>query len=80
MLKRIYVSGAIECDLDKMGRVLIPGPLRKHAGLERKVLWAGMGSHIELWDQGAYEAMRERVRADDTRRTEMAQRLAELGL
>jgi len=80
MLRRIYVSGAIECELDKMGRLLIPGPLRKHAGLERKVLWAGMGSHIELWDQGAYEVLRDEVLLDDERRTAMAKRLAELGL
>ena len=80
MLRRIYVSGAIECELDKMGRLLIPGPLRKHAGLERKVLWAGMGSHIELWDQSAYEALRHEVLEDEGRRTAMAERLAELGL
>ena len=80
MLRRIYVSGAIECELDKMGRVLIPGPLRKHAGLERKVLWAGMGSHIELWDQGAYESLRQEVLSDADRRTAMAERLAALGL
>ena len=27
MLKRIYVSGAIECDLDKLGRLLLPSSL-----------------------------------------------------
>lgn len=80
MLRRIYVSGAIECDLDKMGRVLVPAPLRKHAGLGREVLWAGMGPKAELWDRATYEAMRDEVLADPERRLQMAARLSELGL
>jgi MraZ protein len=31
MLRRIYVSGAVECEVDKVGRLLIPAGLRKHA-------------------------------------------------
>ena len=42
MLKRIYVSGAVECEVDKVGRVLIPAALRNHAGFKRDALWAGM--------------------------------------
>lgn len=80
MLRRIYVSGAIECDVDKMGRVLVPAPLRKHAGLGREVLWAGMGRNVELWDRATYEAMRDEVLADPAQRLEMARRLSELGL
>ncbi len=80
MLRRIVVSGAVECDVDKMGRVLIPASLRKHAGLEREALWAGMGRHAELWAQGRFEALRSEVLADDDKRLAMAARLAELGL
>lgn len=80
MLRRIYVSGAVECDLDKLGRLLIPGTLRDHASLDREALWAGMGKHIELWSKGRFEGMRDGVLADDGKRAEMAKRLAELGL
>jgi MraZ protein len=80
MLKRIYVSGAIECDVDRLGRVLVPAPLRKHAKLTREVLWAGMGRHIELWDKDAYEGLRDSVLGDADKRQAMARRLAELGL
>lgn len=80
MLRRIYVSGAVECDLDKMGRLLIPQTLRDHASLVREAVWAGMGRHIELWAKGRFEHMRDGVLADDEKRAAMARRLAELGL
>src|ERR1019366_7703633 len=32
-LKRIYVSGAVECEIDDSGRILIPPVLREHAHL-----------------------------------------------
>ncbi|MEM9195511.1 MAG: division/cell wall cluster transcriptional repressor MraZ [Myxococcota bacterium] len=80
MLRRIYVSGAVECDLDKVGRVLIPAALRNHASLKREALWAGMGRHVELWSKPAFEALRTQVMDDDQKRQAMAVRLSELGL
>jgi len=53
--RRIYVSAACECELDKAGRLLVPGPLRERVGLERDGLWAGMGRHLELWSASDWE-------------------------
>ncbi|MBX3250203.1 MAG: division/cell wall cluster transcriptional repressor MraZ [Myxococcales bacterium] len=80
MLRRIYVSGAVECDLDKMGRVLVPPTLRKHASLDREVTWAGMGKHAELWARERFDAIRDAVLDDEAKKAAMAARLAELGL
>ena len=79
-LKRIYVSGAVECEVDKVGRLLIPAALRKHARLKRDALWAGMGSYIELWAKESFEELRKDVLGDSDRRLGIAKRLAELGL
>ncbi len=79
-LKRIYVSGAVECEVDKVGRLLIPATLRKHARLQRDALWAGMGSYIELWAKERFEELRKDVLSDEDRRLGIARRLAELGL
>ena len=79
-LRRIVVSGAVDCDLDKMGRVLVPPTLREHAELEREVIWAGMGRHIELWGKSAFVSMQKAVLDDGSKRMAMASRLAELGL
>ena len=48
-LRRVYVSAAVECEVDKQGRVLVPNSLRDHAALQKDVLWAGMGRMVELW-------------------------------
>jgi len=80
MLKRIYVSGAVECELDKVGRILIPAALRKHAGFSRDALWAGMGGYVELWAKEEFESLRTDVLGDEDRRLGIKRRLAELGL
>ena len=54
--RRLYVSAAIECELDKTGRVLVPPALRERVGLAKDVLWAGMGRTIELWSREKWDA------------------------
>ena len=80
MLRRIYVSGAVECEIDKHGRILVPATLRKHAGLERDTLWAGMGRYAEIWAPARFDALREVVLDDAEKRADVSRRLAELGL
>lgn len=80
MLRRIYVSGAVECDLDKNGRVLVPASLRRHAGLSKEVLWAGMGRYAELWDRQRFESVTEEFLADPDERAALLDSLSELGL
>ncbi len=53
--RRLYVSAAVECELDKSGRVLVPPALREKADLERDVLWAGMGRTAELWSKERWD-------------------------
>ena len=76
-LKRIYVSGAVECEIDDVGRILVPPTLRDHARLKKEALWAGAGRYAELWDKDEWTKHFETT--DDERR-DMAARLAELGL
>jgi MraZ protein len=76
-LKRIYVSGAVECDVDDSGRVLVPPTLREYAGLKKDVLWAGSGKYAELWDAEQWKKYFEPTEED---RTQIGARLAELGL
>jgi len=53
----MYVSAAVECELDKAGRVLVPPHLRERAQLDKsEALWAGMGRILELWSRARWDA------------------------
>jgi MraZ protein len=62
--RRRYVSAAVECEIDKQGRILIPPALREHAGLVKDVLWAGMGPTAELWARERWKAAQEMSEAE----------------
>jgi MraZ protein len=79
-LRRIYVSGAMDCEIDKMGRILIPSPLRQHAGLIGEVVWAGLGKKLELWSKTQFDQIRGEILDDPGKRQAMERRLTELGL
>jgi MraZ protein len=64
-LKRLYVSNAVECQVDGHGRILIPQTLRDHAGISREATWLGMTAVVELWQperwSRAYEEAQGRI-------------------
>jgi MraZ protein len=47
---RSFYSRAVECPLDRHGRVLLPQPLREHARMNRNIIVIGMFNKIEFWD------------------------------
>ena len=76
-LKRLYVSGAVDCPIDSQGRVLLTPPLRAHAGIARAVVWAGVIQHAEVWSK---ERWSDVERTTDGDRAALRKALAELGL
>jgi MraZ protein len=63
-LRRRFLSAAVECELDKQGRILIPPNLRDYAALSKEVLWAGMGRTAELWSRERWAHGLEKSEAD----------------
>ncbi|MFP4648324.1 MAG: division/cell wall cluster transcriptional repressor MraZ [Halorhodospira sp.] len=57
-LKRLLIGHAQELQVDAHGRVLVPGPLREYAGLEKQVVLIGQGNKLELWEAGLWEQRR----------------------
>lgn len=58
-LQRLLVGNASDVELDGAGRVLVPGPLRQFAGLERNVVLVGQGAKFELWDEEKWNQQME---------------------
>ncbi|NLL19048.1 MAG: division/cell wall cluster transcriptional repressor MraZ [Clostridia bacterium] len=52
---RFFFSGAIECELDKQGRVLLPQLLREHAKINKDVIIIGVSTRVEIWAKEVWE-------------------------
>jgi MraZ protein len=55
-LQRLLVGNASDVEIDGAGRILLPAPLRKFAGLEKDVALLGQGARFELWDEAKWAA------------------------
>ncbi|WP_375057142.1 division/cell wall cluster transcriptional repressor MraZ [Zobellella sp. DQSA1] len=54
-LQRLLLGHAAECELDAQGRFLIPGPLRQHAGLDKKIMLVGQLNKFEIWNETRWQ-------------------------
>ena len=72
---RFFVAGATPCELDKQGRILLPGTLREFAGLDKDVVLTGMLNRIEIWSK---EKWIENNSCDDM--DDIAEQMTDLGL
>lgn len=52
---RLVTSRVSECEFDKMGRINIPAVLRNHSHIEKTCVVVGVGDHMEIWDETAWD-------------------------
>ena len=74
---RFFLSGAIECEIDKQGRFLIAGNLREYAELEKDAVIIGVGTRLEIWNKEKWQKYNsdENISAD-----EIAENMTMLGI
>jgi len=75
--QRFFISGATECPIDKLGRILIPPTLRVYALMEKDVVFAGMGKMFEIWSR---ERWAEEIKRAEENFEEIRESLASLGI
>ncbi len=75
--QRFFISGDVECPIDKLGRILIPLTLRDYAQLERNVVFAGIMKKFEIWSQERWE---EEIKRSQEDFEGMSDALANLGI
>lgn len=64
---RVFLSGAVDQEPDKQGRIVVPPMLREYANLEDEIVVIGVGTRAEIWNKTAwneYLADREQGYAD----------------
>ena len=52
---RFTFATAFMADLDAQGRVAIPAPLRRYAGIDDVAIVAGVNNYLEIWNKKDWE-------------------------
>ncbi len=74
---RLMLAGAVDVEVDKQGRILIPEYLREYAGLKKEAVLTGLYNRIEVWDAEAWKQYKQKT---ENQSDEIAERLGELGI
>jgi len=76
LFQRFIFAGAVEAELDRQGRVLLPAYLREKVGLEGEAVIVGSRDHAEIWAPARWDDYRQAL--DDPQ--SLAQALEGLGI
>lgn len=74
---RFLLGSAAEVDVDGSGRILIPEHSREFAGVTEKVVFAGVYSRIEIWDESRWIQYKKMI---DSQAEKMAEKLGDVGI
>ncbi len=75
---RFMSSGAVEVELDRQGRVLVPSYLREYAGLSLgEVVVVGALNRLEIWAPSRWTPYRSQIEGEPEA---LAEHLADLGI
>lgn len=74
---RLMLAGAMDVNLDNQGRILIPDYLREYAGLDKKVVVAGLYNRVEIWNAQRWQEYKKKTEGASE---EIAEKLGELGI
>lgn len=74
---RFMLAGAVETDIDSIGRILVPDFLKDFAGLETLVSVIGVHDRVELWDEKVWAGYKGRI---EKQADALAEKLGEIGV
>jgi len=74
---RLMLAGAMDVEIDKQGRIIIPSYLRKYASLKNNAVIAGLYTRLEIWDKKKWERYKQNAEKGST---DIAEHLGELGV
>lgn len=74
---RLMLAGAMDVDIDKQGRIMVPEYLRAYAGISKEAIVAGLYNRLELWDKEKWNAYKQKT---ESASNEIAEQMASLGV
>jgi len=73
---RLMLSGAMDLEMDKIGRVVMPSYLKEFAGIKNQIVLSGVYNRIEIWPEDSWKAFKSDM---ENNSTEIAENLSEIG-
>ena len=73
---RFILGGAVDMQVDSLGRILIPDFLKEFAGLKNKVVLIGVNDRVEIWGESNWSTYKKRIEKEADA---LAERLGEIG-
>jgi MraZ protein len=74
---RFFLSGAVEVEVDSVGRILVPDFLKDFGKLESSVVLTGVHSRVEIWDEKRWETYKSSI---EQQADALAEKLGEIGV
>lgn len=74
---RFFLSGAVEVEVDSVGRILVPDFLKDFASLETKTVLAGIYDRVEIWAEDKWEEYKRRI---EGQADALAEKLGDIGV
>ncbi len=75
--KRFFLSGAVEVEVDSVGRILVPDFLKEFAKLDTKVVLAGIHDRVEIWAENTWSDYKKRIEIEAD---QLAEQLGSIGV
>lgn len=61
---RHFCSNAMECELDKQGRITLSAKLKEYAGIDKELITMGAMRRVEIWSKDVWESPENTSRMD----------------
>jgi len=74
---RLILGSAVDVELDKNGRVIIPAYLRDYAKLDKPITLTGLKDRVEFWSTSVWEKYQDAIDQDSE---DFRQTLKEIGI
>jgi MraZ protein len=74
---RFFLSGAVEAEVDSVGRILVPDFLKDFAHLKSKVVLAGIHTRVEVWDEKRWNDYKRKI---ESQADALAEKLGQIGV
>lgn len=74
---RHFYANAVECDIDRQGRMTIPQDLRDWAGIKKELITVGLLDKIEIWSKDNWEDANNKTELEQS---DFAKKMIEYGI